>query len=159
MPSEEKDNDPNAKKRYWISIIPVWNHPHHNASPDVIQSGEDSLDLGEDFEESQNVAPIQSFPGDVLVEGRHGNTIRLGGTKHSLNTFTDSSNNGVPYTIIRNGMKTPSNALDPTVEDINEDDSSIYIGSDHTFKLKQANKKEMLLNLNLTPLILTKVIK
>ena len=42
-------------------------------------------------------------------------------------------------------MKTPSNALDPTVEDINEDDSSIYIGSDHTFKLKQANNKKFCL--------------
>lgn len=141
MPTEERNNDPNAKKRYWTSIVPVWNHPHHNASPDTKQSGEGAVDLGEDFEESQQIAPIQAFPGDTILEGRHGNTIRLGGTKHNLNELTDNSNNGVPYTIIRNGMAPPPNALDPTIEDINEDDSSIYLGSDHTFPLTQANTK------------------
>lgn len=141
MPTEERNSDPNAKKRYWTSIVPVWNHPHHNAFPDTQQFGEGDVDLGEDFEESQQIAPIQAFPGDTIVEGRHGNTIRLGGTKFNLNEFTDSSNNGVPYTIIRNGMKSPPNALDPTVEDINEDDSSIYMGSDHKFNLTQANEK------------------
>ena len=141
MPTEERNNDPNAKKRYWTSIVPIWNHPHHNAFPDTQQFGEGDVDLGEDFEESQQIAPTQAFPGDTILEGRHGNTIRLGGTKFNLNEFTDSSNNGVPYTIIRNGMKSPPNALDPTIEDINEDDSSIYLGSDHTFVLKQANEK------------------
>lgn len=141
MPSEERGDNPNAKKTYWTSIVPLWNHPHHNAYPDTLQAGEGDVDLGEDFEETNKIAPIQSFPGDAIIEGRHGNTIRLGGTKHALNTFTDDSNNGLPYTIIRNGMKSPSNALDATVEDINEDMSSIYMGVDHTFKLKQANEK------------------
>lgn len=141
MPTEERNSDPNAKKRYWSNIIPVWNHPHHNAFPDIKQFGEGDVDLGEDFEETQQVAPIQCFPGDTILEGRHGNTIRLGGTKYTLNEFTDSSNNGTPYTIIRNGMKSPPNALDPTVEDINEDDASIYLGSDHKFELSQANDK------------------
>jgi hypothetical protein len=141
MPSEERADNPNAKKTYWTTIVPLWNHPHHNAYPDTLQAGEGDVDLGEEFEEQQEVAPIQSFPGDTIIEGRHGNTVRLGGTKFSLNTFTDDSNNGSPYTIIRNGMKSPSNSLDATVEDINEDKSSIYMGADHTFELKQANEK------------------
>jgi hypothetical protein len=98
-------------------------------------------DLGEDFEESNKVAPLQIFPGDTIIEGRHGNKIRFGGTKHSLNTFTDDSNNGAPYIIISNGEKEPPNAIEPIVEDINEDPSSIYMGSDHTFKLTQAHEK------------------
>lgn len=140
LPSEERADITTNKKTYWLNVVPVWNHPHHNAYPDTIQF-EGDPDLGEDFIEVDTVAPLQSFPGDVSLEGRHGNKIRLGGTKHSLNTFTDDSNNGVPYIIISNGEKSPSNAIDPIVEDINEDPSSIYMGADHTFELKQANEK------------------
>lgn len=144
LPSEERTTISTAKKVYWSKAVPLWNHPHHNAYPDVIQfedQARNGADLGEDFEESEKTAPLQIFPGDVVVEGRHGNKIRLGGTKHNLNTFTDGSNNGAPYIIISNGEKEPSNAIDPVVEDINEDPSSIYIGSDHTFKLTQAHEK------------------
>ena len=144
LPSEERSNTPDSKKIYWTRSIPLWNHPHHNAYPDVIQFEDQSrngADLGQNFEESDKIAPSQVFPGDTVIQGRHGNKLRFGGTKHDLNTFTDGSNNGVPYTILTNGIKEPSNALDPVVEDINEDASSIYIGADHTFELTQAHEK------------------
>lgn len=144
LPSEERTEISTNKKVYWSKAIPLWNHSHHNAYPDVVQfedQARNGADLGEDFEESNKVAPLQIFPGDTIIEGRHGNKVRFGGTKHSLNTFTDDSNNGAPYIIISNGEKEPSNAIDPIVEDINEDPSSIYIGSDHTFELTQAHEK------------------
>mgnify|MGYP001626814999 CR=1 FL=1 len=144
LPSEERTEVTTAKKLYWTKAVPLWNHPHHNAYPDVIQfedQARSGADLGEDFEESEATSPLQIFPGDVIIEGRHGNKIRLGGTKHTLNTFTDDSNNGSPYIILSNGLKEPPNAIDPIVEDINEDPSSVYIGADHTFELKQAHEK------------------
>ena len=78
LPSEERTEVTTAKKVYWTKAVPLWNHPHHNAYPDVIQfedQARSGADLGEDFEESEATSPLQIFPGDVIVEGRHGNKI------------------------------------------------------------------------------------
>lgn len=141
-PAEERDNNSFAAKTYWTRIVPVWNHPNHNVFPDVLQfpEQEDNPDFGENFEAKEHVAPIQAFPGDVIMEGRHGNSIRLGGTKHDTNIFTDG-NNSEPFTIISNGQAEPGSGDEPIVEDINEDPASIYMGSDHKFELTQANEK------------------
>jgi len=144
LPSETgREADSSIKKYYWTAIIPMWNHPGHNAYPDVIAdpNAADNVDLGEQFEENDKVAPLQTFPGDLLIEGRHGNSIRFGGTKYDTNIFTDGSNNGMPYTIISNGQDSPGSGTDLIVEDIDKDPASLYMGSDHKFKLKQANKK------------------
>ena len=142
LPSEERQDDTSAQKNYWTAIVGVWNSPHHNAYPVEKQSGEgSSVDLGENFTESDKVPPIQTFPGDVIMESRHGSTLRLGGSKFDSNEFTDGSNDGVPYLIISNGWKEPSNGVDPVIEDINEDPNSIYLGADHKFELEQANEK------------------
>jgi len=142
LPSDERDVDAGAKKTYWTAIVGVWNSPHHNAYPDTKQAGEGaSVDLGEDFEEKDNVPPIQAFPGDVIMESRFGTTIRFGGSKFDSNEFTDGSNDGEPYAIISNGWKEPEDGVTPVVEDINEDPNSIYLGADHKFELTQANDK------------------
>jgi hypothetical protein len=142
LPSEERSSDPAAKKNYWTATVGVWNSPHHNAYPDTLQFSEGSeVDLGDHFVESDKIPPIQTFPGDVIMESRHGSTIRLGGSKFDSNEITDGSNDGLPYMIISNGWKEPSNGVDPVIEDINEDANSIYLGQDHKFALKQANDK------------------
>lgn len=141
LPSEERQDNPNAKKNYWTAIVGVWNSPHHNAYPDEKQFGEGSdVDLGENFTEA-TVPPIQTFPGDVIMESRHGSSLRLGGTKFDSNEFTDGSNDGMPYVILSNGWKEPANGVDPVIEDIDEDPNSIYMGVDHKFNLTQANNK------------------
>ena len=144
MPAEYgREADSGTLKNYWIDIVPLWNHPHHNAYPDVLQfiGQESKADLGDYFEESGEIPPLQIFPGDVIIEGRHGNSIRLGGAKYDSNEITEDSNNGKPYILISNGQAEPENGIDPIIEDINEDPTSIYLGSDHTFKLEQANEK------------------
>lgn len=127
--------------KYWIDIVPIWNHTHHNAYPDVIQEGEGDADLGKHFEEQSAVNNLQLFPGDVVVESRHGSSIRLGGTKFDSNEITDSSNNMKPFTIIRNGQVETQDGVDTVLENIDEDASSIYLTSDHTIELSQANEK------------------
>ena len=139
LPSENRAANSLQTKNYWFSIVNIWNHPHHNAYPDTLQSGTDAADLGEDFEEVDTVAPLQTYPGDILISGRHGNTIRLGGTKHQYNTLTDDSNNGSPFVIIKNKMKEPDDGTSLSSEDINEDGSSIYMVSDHEVPLEEAN--------------------
>lgn len=142
LPSElGRDVDSQSLKKYWTNIVKMWNHPHHNAYPDIFQFGASGVDLGDNFEEQTTTNPLQAFPGDVILEGRHGNTIRLGGTKFDTNNITDSTNNGKPYIIIRNGQIDVGNSVDSVVEDINEDASSIYFTSDHVVDLQQANVK------------------
>lgn len=139
--SENRDFGASSSKKYWIDILPLWNHTHHNAYPDTSQEGEGDADLGKDFQEQEAVNNLQLFPGDVVIEGRYGNSIRLGGTKFDSNEITDNTNNGKPYTVIRNGQVETQDGVDTVLEDINEDAASIYLTSDHTIKLQQSNNK------------------
>ena len=143
LPSERRSTGPGSTKPYWRQIIPMWNHPHHNAYPDTIQyeDQESQAEFGDYFEETDKVNPLQLFPGDLSIEGRHGQSIRMTGTKYDSNIWIDDSNNGQPLTIIRNGQKEAGSGDESVLEDINEDKSSIYLTSDHTVELTQANEK------------------
>jgi hypothetical protein len=88
------------------------------------------------FEENSNIHPLLPFMGDIIYEGRWGNSIRFGST--SLSTPSSISNNwsstgdiGSPITIIKNGQpsKTSNLGVEPIVENINKDLSSIYLTS------------------------------
>jgi len=92
------------------------------------------------FEENFNIHPIIPFMGDVIFEGRHGQSIRFGSTSFS-NTLTTPlmvPNNwsligkkGDPITIIRNGQSLTANdkGWEHITEDIKYDLSSIYLTS------------------------------
>ena len=142
LPSDSRVKG-NSKKEYWTKIVPLWNHVHHNAYPDVIQdeSQETGVDLGEYFEENDAVNNLQLFPGDISLEGRHGQSLRFGGTKFDSNEFTEDSDNGLPFTILRNGQAEAGEATDLVLENINDDLSSIYLTSNHTIELEQAHEK------------------
>lgn len=144
LPSEAgREGDSGVKKYYWTNIVPLWNHPHHNVYPDVKANPfeAENPDLGEDFEDNEGVGALQTFPGDVIIEGRHGNTLRLGGTSYTSNPFTDGSNNGKAFTILSNGQDNPGSGTSLIVEDIDKDPCVIFMGEDHKFELTQANKK------------------
>ena len=73
------------------------------------------------------------FAGDVINQGRWGNSIRFGSTARSLglNNWSDSGKNGDPITILRNGQpkdSTPKGWV-PITEDINKDLASLYLTS------------------------------
>ena len=127
-----------STQAYYSTIVSVWNHPHHNAAPD---QKETKKGLGNDFKELTDINPLTPYPGDILVEGRHGQSIRFSGAKHYKNSFTDQSNDGDPFTLISNGQKQVGNGDDLIEENINEDDSSIYLLSNQTAPLKQARDK------------------
>jgi len=139
--TQDRDALPEASKIYYTRIIPLWNHPHHNGYPDTLQSGEGDADFGPDFKETDKVNPLLAFPGDILVEGRHGQSIRMAGSKGEDNPWIDNSNNGSPLTIIRTGQIDSPDGSESILEDINKDKSSIYLTSDHKIELIQANEK------------------
>ena len=152
-----------SKIAYYVSIVGIWNHPHHNAFPqnsnilppsqqkDYIQTELGSVRrvtdqsteifLGATFIERGNIHPLLPFEGDRILEGRWGNSIRFGSTvKNTPNTWSSTGENGDPITIIRNGQ---GNQTDegwiPTIEDINNDDTSIYFTSTQKIPLEASS--------------------
>ena len=123
------------KANYYTRVISIWNNPNHNAYP----TG-DTVDLGFDIEE-QRISPLQPFYGDTILEGRLGQTIRFSGEKHPDNIYTDDSNKNKPFIIISNGQVLEKDGNNFTVENINKDDSSIFLTSDHLVPLEQSRTK------------------
>lgn len=146
LASENRENFVNAKKPYWTRVIPLWNNPHYNAYPDEIQNYNPETEeltptSDGNFEEKGDITPLQSYPGDVIVEGRHSQGIRFSGTKYKSNPWIDGSNNGSPLTIISNGNPPPTGDFSTTIEDINLTSGSMYFAANHTIPLQQANYK------------------
>ena len=133
-------------KVYYGSSIAIWNHPHYNAHPDSgLRVG--NPDPGPGVVERGDIYPMLPFMGDVLIEGRHGQSIRMTGVRANQQPLVNDQNNGKPLTIIRNGQKESSQSeLDadgytPQVEDINNDRTSIYLTSDHVIPLVPSSEE------------------
>jgi hypothetical protein len=152
-----------SKTAYYMSVVGIWNHPHHNAFPqnsnilppsqqkDYIETQAGSVRrvtdqstevfLGRTFVERGNIHPLLPFEGDRIFEGRWGNSIRLGSTvKNTPNTWSSTGTNGDPITIIRNGQGNQTEeGWVPTIEDINNDDTSIYFTSTQKISLEASS--------------------
>ena len=107
------------------------------------------------FEIINNINPLQLFEGDVVVEGRNGNSIRLGSTIKNTSEIskqpTWSSNNpGDPILIISNTKKNLA-TKGFRIEDINKDDSSIYLTSTQRLSLNLVGP-QTISNLKLGPI-------
>jgi hypothetical protein len=135
------DNTSN-KRTYYMSVVSIWNHPQHNSTPVIDEDlQQPTVDLGFEIEEKDDIRPLQPFPGDLILDGRQGQSIRMTGYLHPLNPFTDLVNEGAPILYISNGQKPGETPFEPVVEDMNEDACSIFLGSNHIAPLKQANTK------------------
>ena len=107
------------------------------------------ISLGNYFRELPKKG-LKPFEGDLIVEGRWGNSIRMGSTNRFKENFwsDDVAANGDPITIISNGMnKDPlfykNNSIEDdsvdsswiqTTEHINLDPSSIYLTSNQRIR-------------------------
>ena len=139
-PRDDEDRNDSQHKTFYSSIISVWNAVNHNHAPEGDSDRVIETDLGEDIDELF-INPLYHSAGDHIIDSRFGNSIRFGGYKGSKNIISDDSNNGKPYIIINNGRETNEDTLLPTSEDINKDDSSIYMTSDHIVPLEQVRTK------------------
>jgi hypothetical protein len=163
LPNTEIETISSNTVEYYVNIVSLWNHPHHNAFPtapnalpptqqkDYIQTTggnvrrvtdqSTEIYLGKTFVERSNIHPILPFEGDILYEGRWGNSIRIGSTvKNTPNNWSSVGTNGDPILIIRNGqgIQTEEGWV-PTVENINNDDSSVYFTSTQKIPLKASS--------------------
>ena len=172
LPNNQVNLNSNIKKYFYLNPIAIWNTPHLNAYPNLqslpqtqpsqqksyqaIEQGQtrksssetinysyNSPLVGGTFVERSNIHPLLAFAGDIITEGRWGNSIRFGSTAKSDsilygNNWSNTGENGNPITIIRNGQPTDASKEGylPIVEDINKDLSSIYLTSNQEIPLK-----------------------
>ena len=118
FPNRNLDKFANIKGYYYLNPINLWNHPHHNAFPDVykentsegqnsdyesigqgkvrrVKDGSTDIELnspsaGGTFIERSNIHPILPFAGDNIFEGRFGNSLRLGNTAKTKSKITNN---------------------------------------------------------------------
>ena len=98
--------------------------------------------LGETFQERSNIHPLLPFEGDFIQEGRWGNSLRFGSTvQETPNNWSMYGINGDPITILRNGQGNQTEeGWTPIVEDVNNDNSSIYLTSTQQIPLKTTGR-------------------
>ena len=174
LPNKNIIEQNNSTNYYYITPISIWNHPNLNAYPNVLkqpqvqdtqnksyQAIEDGQTrkvsdeevgfeynsplIGGTFVPNATIRPLLSFAGDIITEGRWGNSVRFGSTANNTssaslpqNNWSSQGANGEPITIIRNGQPLSASIEDgwvPIVENINEDKSSIYLTSNQSIPL------------------------
>jgi len=138
-PTSDIQTNVTTRDMYYTSTVNLWGSSHHNALPEP--NVDISTILGKDVVELSDINPMYPFPGDVMIEGRQGQSMRLGGNMSPQNKLVDDSNNGKPFILISNGQIKTDNGIDFIVEDINKDPNSLYFLSDHRTTLKPANNK------------------
>lgn len=138
-PSENISGIATILKPYWTSITPIWNSGHHNAYPDIYQFPEQSTkaDLGKDFIENANVKPLSLRPGDILIEGRHGQALRMGGVLLGDEQITQNKKAGDPFNILSISSNTEKKEV--ALEDLLKDPALLIQLSNHTCKIKGLN--------------------
>jgi len=138
-PTSDIQTNVSRKDVYYSTVVNLWGSSHHNALPEP--NTDISTILGKDVKELADINPMYPYPGDVLIEGRQGQSIRIGGNMSPKNTLVDSVNNAKPFLLISNGQIKTDNGIDHIVEDINKDPNSLYFLSDHKSDLVAANTK------------------
>ena len=119
---------------YYLPLIGVKAAINANRLPGLAEELSDvdieNRKAGKTFE-SREVSPLQPYEGDLLIEGRWGNSIRFGSTISTNGDYTidrpwRGDISGDPILIISNGQKNLSNKQF-VVENIQTDPASIYL--------------------------------
>jgi hypothetical protein len=170
LPNNNLQKNVNDISYYYFQPINIWNSNHHNAIPDPIfgkslpesqrrdyqqtEAGTvrrvtdkgTEIDLGNTFKEKLNIKSIQPFEGDVIYEGRWGQSFRFGSTVNNsaiLNPWSTTGENGSPILILRTGQYADGkDPWIPQVEDINKDISAIYATSTQKIPIQVSSKRD-----------------
>jgi len=165
------EGNSDAISYYYTNAISIWGRSHLNMLPSTstISKNTDTVPKeevekgitnnkdtqvkepkpGNTFQEKSNIRNLFPNEGDVIIEGRFGNSIRFGSTakqskenKNVESPWSTEGREGNPITIIRNGQSKADldfNNWFPIYEDIQNDDSSIYMTSGQTIPIVLAS--------------------
>ena len=169
--SDESSGVSNSEKYYYVSPVGIHRNINHNAMPNYNElstsggggfavaaagvanasSSPSENNLGTGFVEMPNIPQLQGFLGDMILEGRFGNSIRFGYTPSDTSGDTDkvsevkvepsweSTIPESPIMILRNGHDTNIGYNKLVIEDINDDDTSIWLTSQQTISMTPAS--------------------
>lgn len=131
--SHESNYNSRISQYYYLTTIAMQSNVNDNRAfvndSNYILTGESNYELKE------NSSTKQPFIGDVLFEGRWGNSIRLGSTSkpnenaYSVNPTWLGSTTTDPIIILSNNSKQSENKNQFNVENVNIDDSALYLTS------------------------------
>jgi hypothetical protein len=167
LPNNDIDENQNNGRYYYFNPINLWNNNHHNGYPLLVESslpesqqkdyqqvdggsvrkvtdGSTEIKLGNTFKEKLDIKSLLPYEGDIIYEGRWGNSIRFGSTvlrPNTSNLWSTVGEDGDPIIIIRNGQH--DDGRDPWVpqlEDINKDQTSIYLTSNQKIPIEVSSK-------------------
>ena len=133
-----------SDKDYYLSIISIWNHPHINLYPVKDDTQPDAVNVGEGMDFLSDIAPIQPYPGDTILQGKLGTSIRLSGGHSDKNPFKTNENKNKPFMIFSNGITNNNpdkNGFQFINENVDKDPSSLYLTSNHIIPITLANSK------------------
>jgi hypothetical protein len=130
------------RQHYYTSIINRKNSPNENSQPGASGIYEKDTKYGDTFER-KDIRRVEVNEGDIVYEGRFGNSIKLG----------SDPTNGSPVIKIRAGQTLDTETRDifqkPVKESIDNDASSIYLISSgsigETFEEEQITGKKILI--------------
>lgn len=159
-----------AYEYYYIDIVSLQSSVHHNALPTSTKftatsnglSGNSSTYqqasagatanqtnepvIDKNFTENENVKSLQPYVGDVIIEGRYGNSIRFSSTqksgKFSVEPNWNKANPGDPVLTIRTTRQTQSTGKinDYVTEDFTKDDNAIVLATGQELTFEQSSK-------------------
>jgi hypothetical protein len=121
-----KSNVSTNKKGADYTNVAVSQTPNKTTSTDIQQ-------LGNTFERKLNIKPLRSDEGDLILEGRFGNSIRFGSNQ-------DTSRPTIKIRV-EQSPDTPEGFINQTTENINDDGSSIWLSSDGQIQLIPATNE------------------
>ena len=117
-------------QHYYISIINRKNSPNENSQPGASGGYKKNTKYGDTFERNPKISRVNVNEGDVVYEGRFGNSIKLG----------SNPKNQSPNIRIRVGQDKQYDTINiPAKENINKDGSSIYLSTDETISIYNPN--------------------
>ena len=124
LPNQQIGVNTANQSYFYLKPLGVWNHPHHDAYPNLVKSnspqqsqdykatdqgvvrrvtdGSTEVELNSPVNPSQNtfiektdIHPLMPYMGDSLLEGRHGQSLRFGSTAKSKSEISNNwSSNG-----------------------------------------------------------------
>lgn len=118
---------------YYLTTIDIVSSVNHNVLTGYTSNDEQQQQVGKSFTE-KSISPIQPYEGDVILEGRFGNSIRFssivqGGSLYTISQQSKISGEpGDPIIMLSNGRNNKP-AKEFIHEDIQLDASSLYLTS------------------------------
>jgi len=167
LPNNNVQSNVNSVGFYYFQPVNIWNSSHHNAIPDPINGNDQSgaqtgdyqqvgagtvrrvsdggteIPLGATFDERLDIRNMQPYEGDIIYEGRWGQSIRFGSTVSGSiipNPWSSTGVDGDPIIMLKNGQhEEQTEPWVPQVEDVNTDGSSVYLSSTQIIPLEPAS--------------------